>query len=142
MLEWLSEQRALLYTLFIVSIVSLVLTAVLLPLIVIRLPSNYFTRRPGARRVLPRSKGNIFWHLFKNLVGGVFVLAGIAMLVLPGQGLLTILIGVLMLDFPGKYRLERWFVQRRGIRNSMNRLRARFDRPPLRFEPDRPGNPG
>ena len=56
------------------------------------------------------------------------------MLVLPGQGILTILIGVVMLDVPGKYRLERWFVRRRGVASTMNKLRAKFDHAPLRFE--------
>ena len=36
-----------------------------------------------------------------------------------------------MLDFPGKRRLERRLIGRPRILRSINRLRARFNRPPL-----------
>jgi hypothetical protein len=49
----------------------------------------------------------------------------------PGQGLLTILIGVMLLDFPGKRRLERWLLRRRGVLAAINKVRARYGRPPL-----------
>jgi hypothetical protein len=49
----------------------------------------------------------------------------------PGQGILTILIGVMLLDFPGKRRLERWLVRRPAVFKGINRIRARFDKPPL-----------
>jgi len=61
-------------------------------------------------------------------------LAGIAMLVLPGQGILAILGGIELMDFPGKYRLERWIVSRPAVLRSVNWLRRRMGRPPLVFE--------
>jgi len=57
--------------------------------------------------------------------------AGIIMLVLPGQGIFTILIGIMLLNFPGKYRLERWIVARRPVLRSINWLRRRAGRAPL-----------
>ena len=53
------------------------------------------------------------------------------MLVLPGQGVLTILIGVMFINFPGKYRLERWVVMRDPVLKTINRLRQRAGHPPL-----------
>ena len=53
------------------------------------------------------------------------------MLVLPGQGVLTILIGLTLLDFPGKRRLEIWIIQRRSIRLGIDRVRKRAGRPSL-----------
>ncbi len=47
------------------------------------------------------------------------------MLVTPGQGLLTLLIGLLLLNFPGKYRLERWLVRRPGVLRTLNWVRRR-----------------
>ena len=67
----------------------------------------------------------------KNLIGYVFVVAGIIMLMLPGQGILTIVIGITLLDFPGKYRLERWVVSRRPVLRSINWVRRRAKRGPL-----------
>jgi hypothetical protein len=62
------------------------------------------------------------------------MLAGVAMLVLPGQGLLTLLMGFLLVDFPGKYRLERWLFARPIVRRPINWLRHRAGRVPLQLQ--------
>ena len=64
--------------------------------------------------------------LFLVLLGGVLSVPGI-----PGQGLLTVVIGLVLLDFPGKRRLEQSILSRPGLRVRVNRLRARFGREPL-----------
>lgn len=130
-LELLRDHERLLYSLAILSVVSLALTAIILPVVVIRLPADYFTRDRTAWRTEHRGPLDLCWHLGKNLLGGTFLLAGLAMLVLPGQGLLTLLIGILLLDFPGKFRLERWLICRASILRTVNRLRIRRGRPPL-----------
>jgi len=68
-----------------------------------------------------------------GLVGALLVLLGMVMLVTPGQGLLTLLVGLLLMNFPGKYRLERWLVGRRGVLTALNWLRRRGGHAP--FEP-------
>jgi hypothetical protein len=55
------------------------------------------------------------------------------MLFTPGQGILTILAGLLLMNFPGKYRLERWLVQRPGVLSSLNWLRTRRGKAPFRL---------
>jgi hypothetical protein len=72
----------------------------------------------------------------KNLAGVVLVLLGILMAIpgVPGQGLLTALIGITLLSFPGKRRIERRFVRLPRLLGGINRLRARFDRPPLELD--------
>ena len=67
----------------------------------------------------------------QNLLGYTFIVEGIAMLVLPGQGMLTILVGIILSDFPSKYKLERWVVTRRPVSRSVNWLGRRAERPPL-----------
>lgn len=130
MFEWFERHQELLVWLFALSIGSLVLTAVLLPIVVLRLPADHFVREHrvghGPRRTL-----DWVWHLGKNALGALFVLAGIAMLVLPGQGLLTILIGLLMVDFPGKRAFERRLVGRPSILKMVNAMREKRGRPPL-----------
>ncbi len=49
----------------------------------------------------------------------------------PGQGLLMVLIGLMLVDFPGRRRVEKALARRPGILATVNRLRARFSRPPL-----------
>jgi UPF0716 family protein affecting phage T7 exclusion len=70
----------------------------------------------------------------KNLLGYIFVVAGILMLMLPGQGFLTILIGITLIDFPGKYALERWIVSHGSVLRSINWIRRQAGRPPLVLE--------
>ena len=55
----------------------------------------------------------------------MLLLAGILMLFLPGQGLLTLFLGILLIDFPGKYKTERWLISQPAIANSLNWLRKR-----------------
>lgn len=136
LIHWFEQHEAVLVWLFVVSIGSLALTAVLLPVVVVRMPADYFVREhhvghgaAGKRRLV-----DWCWHLGKNLLGVVFVLAGIAMLVLPGQGLLTIVIGLLMLDFPGKRKVERRILGRPSILRVVNSLREKRGRPPLRMQ--------
>jgi hypothetical protein len=72
----------------------------------------------------------------KNLAGAVLVLLGLIMALpgVPGQGLLTALIGLTLLSFPGKRRLERRFVKVPALLRAINRVRARFARPPLELD--------
>jgi hypothetical protein len=67
----------------------------------------------------------------KNLIGFILILAGIAMLVLPGQGVLTIVVGMVLMNFPGKFRLERWLATRPPVWRSLNWLRKKATRPVL-----------
>jgi hypothetical protein len=127
--SWLQSHQAVLGWLLALGVVSLVLTLVLLPIVIVKLPADYFTaaKRPPAER------GVSGWllRIGKNLLGVIFVVAGIAMLLLPGQGLLTLLIGLLLLDFPGKRAVERRLIRVPMVRNFTNSLRERHRQPPL-----------
>lgn len=122
--------------LFALSLGSLVLVLVAVPVVVVRLPADYFRgseRRPPARPRHPLV--SLPLRVLKNVVACAFVALGIALLVLPGQGLLTILVGVLLLDFPGKYRLERWLVARPRVLATFNNVRRRAGRAAFELEP-------
>ena len=103
---------------------------------VVRLPLDYFSYRKRHRAPWADRPTAVRLTLLvaKNALGGVFVVCGIAMLVLPGQGILTILIGVVLLDFPGKYRLQRWVVGHGPVLNSINWLRRRRGREPIALD--------
>ena len=66
----------------------------------------------------------------------MLILSGLAMLVLPGQGLLTIAIGLLFLNFPGKYKIEGKIIRMRPIHKSIAWLRRRAQVPPLNLDGD------
>ena len=121
--------------LFALSIVGFIGSVIAIPWILVRLPQDYFCERHP--RTWMKDHHPILRLIalgVKNVVGWLLLPGGIAMLVLPGQGLLTILIGVSLMDFPGKRAIERKLVSRPLILQAINRIRQRFDRPPLVIE--------
>ena len=59
------------------------------------------------------------------------VLAGAAMLVLPGQGIITIIFGLSILDLEIKHRAMRWILTRKKVEEALQRLRSKVGKPPL-----------
>ncbi len=127
MLDWFYNNETLLWWLFFFSIASFLITLITVPIVLIRLPKDYFSF-PERHRIRWKNQNQflqIILFIAKNLLGLLLVLLGIAMLVLPGQGLLTIIIGLILLEFPGKYKLERWLINRRSILQSINWIRVK-----------------
>lgn len=114
------------------SAVGFIGSLIAIPLILVRLPPHYFDERhprtwmEGHHPVL-----RMLGHIIKNAVGVVLLVAGIAMLVLPGQGILTMLIGISLIDFPGKRQLERKLIGQPAVLQAINKVRERFGQPPL-----------
>jgi len=148
MIQWLQTHETVSYWLVGLSLVSFVTTLAVIPWVVVRIPADYFAgrKRPVRRQFVPRSP--LIWLVLlvaKNTIGALLVLAGMVMLVMPGQGLLTIIIGVLVMNFPGKFSFERWLVSRGPTLSLINRIRQRYGRPPLVLAndteaADRPGS--
>jgi hypothetical protein len=119
------------------SIVGFVGTLIAIPLILVRLPADYFdTRTPRHWMKDHHPVLRLSGLIIKNVVGIVFLLAGFAMLFLPGQGLLTMLIGISLMDFPGKRALEAKMVGQPTLLGVINNMRKKFDKPPLTLAPD------
>jgi hypothetical protein len=131
--QWLDHHELLIGWLTLASGVVFIGTLLLVPWIAARIPPDYFAhdRRREAPPIDKRPWRRGLMTAGKNLLGGVMVVAGMFMLVLPGQGILTILLGGMLLDFPGKYRLERWIISRETVFQTVNRLRLRAGRKPL-----------
>ena len=123
---------------FSASVALVVLTPVAVAWVVMQLPTDYFTaeRRPPSTWSKGRQELRAIIVVAKNLLGAILVLAGIAMCVLPGQGVLTLVAGLMLLNFPGKYRLERRLATQRHVWRSINWLRKRFRRKPLEMPKD------
>lgn len=132
-LSWIDRHETLVWSLTLVSVVTFVVTLIAIPILIARIPADYFVRRPVRDWPARRPAVHLLVVLCKNALGVILVLAGVAMLVLPGQGLLTMLAGIMLLDFPGKRRWERWLIRRRPILTAANWIRARHNRPALRL---------
>lgn len=108
------------------GVVLALVTLLALPGLVVLMPRDYFVapQRPE------RFQGPRLWALraARNALALVLIIAGLLMLVLPGQGLLTLLIGIMTSTFNGKYRLERWLVRQKGVFYALNWIRLRSGR--------------
>ncbi len=118
-------------------IASVAVSIVAITVLLVQLPSTYFLDSHQRQLWIDRHRV-IRWTgiVLKNLLGLFLVLLGGVLAVpgIPGQGLLTVVIGLVLLDFPGKRRLEQRILSRPGLRARVNRLRARFGREPLVLE--------
>jgi hypothetical protein len=115
-----------------ISLLTLLATIVLLPVLVARLPQDYFYREHRPPR--PHTGHWLLRYALligKNLLGVVLLAAGLAMMVLPGPGVVTVLASFALLNLPGKYHLERWLVSRPQVRAAITLMRERAGRPPL-----------
>ena len=139
MIQWLNDQWAaatwnsilLAIALF---VVSLIVSFAAIGIVMVRIPPHYFSLH-YERDFLPGSPWLVRWGalLAKNALGLILILIGIVLSLpgVPGQGILTILLGLIMVDIPGKRPLEARIVQRPAVLNAINRLRAKYDKLPL-----------
>lgn len=134
MLEpWLQDHRSLAWLIGVASLLMFLGTLAGLATAVVLLPPRHFVR-DGERPPLVHFENpalRLLYRILKNAVGVFFILAGLAMLVLPGQGLLSLLVGMSLTDFPGKRRVIRSIVKRKAVLRSANWLRRKFGRSPL-----------
>lgn len=139
-MSWIEAHQALLMSLAGLSVLVFLGSLISLPFLLARIPEDYFVdpHRHAARLKRLHPAVYLSLRIFKNLVGWVLVLAGIAMLVLPGQGLLTIIMGLVLSDFPGKFALERRLASNPRLLAGINWIRRRSGHRPL-LPPKMPG---
>ena len=135
-ISWSSMNSDLLFLLGSLSIFILIITVFMMVLIISFLPEDYFK---SENRNLISSVQNSRYPLLKllvlitkNFIGVLLLLSGILMLVLPGQGILTIITGLVFMDYPGKYKFERKLLRQKGVINSINWIRSRLSKPSLK----------
>lgn len=135
-IAWSSMNSDLLFLLGSLSIFILIISVFMMVLIISFLPEDYFK---SENRNLISSVQNSRYPLLKLLVlitknffGVLLLLSGILMLVLPGQGILTIITGLVFMDYPGKYKFERKLLRQKGVINSINWIRSRLSKPSLK----------
>lgn len=129
-LEWLEHHRVTMWWLGSFSIVVFLGFLIAIPILIVRLPGDYFLNQaiPNHKSKKTVSLPRMIYRIFKNALGIIFILAGFGMLFLPGQGLLTLIIGISLLNIPGKHHLFLAILQQEKVMESMNRLRARFNK--------------
>ena len=133
MIDFINDHENVFIWLAIGSFIVFIVSILLIPWIVTRIPSDYFTH-PKRQKYLwsdqPLAVRLLFIFL-KNVLGVILVLGGIVLLLLPGQGILTILIGLVIMDFPYKYKVETWIIKHPFILRTINKLRSKVKQQPL-----------
>lgn len=125
--EFLSEHSDTVLWLVSISFGVFVISILALPLIIVRLPADFFIHPPGVSARL--SPVRLALKILKNTLGLFFLLIGTIMLFTPGQGILTMLLGISLMDFPGKRRLQSRIVRSPRVHRGLNWLRHRAGRP-------------
>ncbi len=113
---------------------SLLISFLAIGIVMVKIPENYFSSH-YQQDFMPNSPWLVRWGvvIIKNIFGVILVLLGIVLSLpgVPGQGILTILLGLIMLDIPGKRPLEAKIIKRPTVLAAANNLRARYNKPPL-----------
>ena len=114
-----------------ISVVLAIGSIALVAVVVVHWPADHFKPHlPGGRAEVRR---HVVAKVARNAAGGLLILLGLVMALpgIPGQGVLTMIVGLTLIDFPGKQGLERRLIGRPHILRAINRVRARFGRDPL-----------
>ena len=135
-ISWSSMNSDLLFLLGSLSIFILIISVLMMVVIISFLPEDYF--KSENRNLISRVQNSrypllkLLVLITKNFFGVLLLLSGILMLVLPGQGILTIITGLVFMDYPGKYKFERKLLRQKGVINSINWIRSRLSKPSLK----------
>ncbi len=118
-------------------LVSLLISFAAIGVVMVKIPANYFSTH-YKQDFLPDSPWLVRWSavIVKNILGLILIIIGIILSLpgVPGQGILTILLGLIMMDIPGKRPLEAKIIQRPTVLAAVNKLRERYDKPPLQLD--------
>jgi len=129
--HWLEEHAALSTAVVVGSVAFLVGSVWVVHRFLVTIPPDYFQQEhrllEGWNDSHPVLRGALIFG--KNLLGGLLVV----MLFTPGQGILAVLLGLSLVDVPGKRTLERRLIQRTSVLRVVNHLRSRAAQPPLEF---------
>ena len=115
------------------SLLSLALSFGIAAYALVHAPADRFVRGPGPWLPEHSPPVRLLLRGLRNLAGLLLIVLGLLLSLpgVPGQGLLTVLAGLLLAELPGKERLLRRLIRIRAVHQTIDRLRARFGRAPL-----------
>lgn len=136
-LAWMEANQSLLAWSAVGSVLMFLGSLAVMPILLARMRADYFLR-PGVSQDTWFGRhpvARVVARLTRNAVGAVLLVAGLAMMVLPGQGVITLLVALSLLEFPGKRQLELTLVRQPRVEAAINWVRQQAGRPPLLLPP-------
>jgi hypothetical protein len=114
------------------TIITIIASYGLIVIGMIKIPADYFSST-YVKEINDDKHFSVRWAAFvvKNVVGFLLIIAGVIMIFTPGPGVPTILLGLVMMDIPGKRPLEAKLINRPMVLSAVNELRAKYNKPPL-----------
>lgn len=133
MWQFVRERPVLLAVLTLVTLLTITVSVIGLPRTLAKLPADYFVVDATTARI--RRRQHLPSTVRRQLLGLGLVVVGVVLLFLPGQGVLTIVAGLMVMDFPGKRRWLRWLATRDNVRPALQWARQRAGEPPFEMPP-------
>lgn len=126
------------------SVLSFAIGLICVPWLINKLDDDFFTLQNHKKRIRKRREQHplmmVVAMIIRHCAGFILLVAGLTMLFIPGQGVLTILAALVLMEFPGKYRLVMAIVRQKRIRRVLDWIRKKGDREPFVLE-DKPPCP-
>lgn len=140
---WVVDNDTLLTWLGIASVAMFLATLLALPIVIARLPPDYFSagKEPESMWAQSHPALRITMRILRNALGVLLLILGLIFLLTPGQGLLSILVALILIDFPGRRRLVQRVARNRRLLAALNWIRTKRKRPPFLPPPPAQGVP-
>ena len=131
---WFSDHPGVLIGLGASSILIFIISILGISWFVAQIPEDYFlsSKRKPSKWQEQKPILRLAVLFGKNIIGVSLIIGGLLMLVLPGQGLLTIVTGLLLINYPGKYKLEQKLVAIPSVFRALNWIRVKANKQPLK----------
>ncbi len=129
--QFITNYKKFIFWLGSISAVIFIFSLLSIKWLVALIPSDYFIKKEDSKF---KKKYPFLWFLsliIKNIFGYSLIIGGIFMLILPGQGVFTIMIGLMLSNYPGKYAIEKKFIAIPSVLKGINWLRKKSNQPPI-----------
>lgn len=123
--DWISDNYRVIQWVGLVSVLLFFLSLFILRCVIVRLPDDYFVIDSPASNKHSGNLIDLALRVAKNLFGFLLIICGIILLVIPGQGLVTIVLGAWIIDLPWIIKIKRKFVYSRLVKRALNWIRSK-----------------
>jgi len=129
--QFVTNYKKFIFWLGSISAVIFIFSLLSIKWLVALIPSDYFMKKEDSKFKIKYPFLWVISLLIKNVLGYSLIIGGIFMLVLPGQGIFTIMVGLMLSNYPGKYEIERRFIAIPRVLKGINWLREKSNQPPI-----------
>lgn len=113
------------------SLLTFLISLVCIPVLIAMLPRDYFHPARPPWSLFSSPAAQLIVLCLRNVIGFLLFCAGVAMLFLPGQGIITIIIGIAVMRFPYKRAILLKATRSQSVRKSLDWIRRKMKKEPF-----------